>query len=219
MNLAVLCIFVNIFVNILHILKFFDIIESEKYGAAAAPSAPLITHGKDLIFMDRFKKISPREIAENPFSLIGDDWGLVTAGGRDSFNTMTVSWGGVGILWGKPVVYAFIRPQRYTYGFLEREERFSLSFYPEEYRKALALCGSKSGRDVDKVAATGLIPAFTEDNVPYFEQAKLVLICKKLYAQDLNEQSVIDSEAVLPNYKGDDWHRMYVGEITSVLRV
>ena len=169
--------------------------------------------------MDRFKKISPREIAENPFSLIGDDWGLVTAGGRDSFNTMAVSWGGVGILWGKPVVYAFIRPQRYTYGFLEREERFSLSFYPEEYRKALALCGSKSGRDVDKVAATGLIPAFTEDNVPYFEQAKLVLICKKLYAQDLNEQSVIDSEAVLPNYKGDDWHRMYVGEITSVLRV
>ena len=169
--------------------------------------------------MSNFKTIDPSAIADNAFKLIGKDWALVTSGSRESFNTMTVSWGGAGIMWNKPVTFTFIRPQRYTYGFLEREERFSLSFYPEEYRKALALCGSKSGRDVDKVAATGLIPAFTEDNVPYFEQAKLVLICKKLYAQDLNEQSVIDSEAVLPNYKGDDWHRMYVGEITSVLRV
>lgn len=166
--------------------------------------------------MNAFKTVSPQEIAENPFSLIGNDWGLVTAGEAESFNTMTVSWGGVGVLWGKPVAFTFIRPQRYTYEFLERGDAFSVCFFPDSFRDALAFCGAKSGRDVDKIAETGLTPAFTDDGVPYFAEAKLVLICKKLYAQDLNEQSVTDS-AVLPFYHGDDWHRMYVGEITQVL--
>ena len=165
--------------------------------------------------MDRFKKISPREIAENPFSLIGDDWGLVTAGGRDSFNTMTVSWGGVGILWGKPVVYAFIRPQRYTYGFLEREERFSLSFYPEEYRKALALCGSKSGRDTDKVAESGLTPVFDGDTT-YFAEATLVLKCRKMAGYDLTPDGFID-DTIESNYNGAGYHRMFVAEIEEAL--
>ena len=102
---------------------------------------------------------------------------------------MTVSWGSVGIMWNKPVAFTFIRPQRYTFGFLEKNGMFTMSFFDEEYRKALQICGTKSGRDIDKVAATGLTPAFTEDGVPYFEEAKLVLICKKLYAQDLNEES------------------------------
>lgn len=168
--------------------------------------------------MSDFTKITPNEILDNPFKLIGSDWGLVTAGTREKFNTMTISWGGVGILWNKPVCYTFIRPQRYTYEFLENNGYFTLSFYDESFRKALSLCGSKSGRDADKPAETGLTPAFTGEGVPYFEQARLVLVCKKLYAQDLNKESVIDSEAVLKNYGADDWHRMYVSEIVDVLK-
>lgn len=167
--------------------------------------------------MSDFIKINPEDIADNPFKLIGKDWGLVTAGTRDDFNTMTISWGGVGIMWNKPVAYTFIRPQRHTFGYLEKSSCFSISFFDEEYRKALTFCGTKSGRDYDKPAETGLTPAFTDDGVPYFEQARLVFVCKKLYAQDMNEESVVDSDLVMKSYNGDDWHRMFVSEIVEVL--
>ena len=167
--------------------------------------------------MTKFKKMLPKELADNPFKLIGSDWGLVTAGDSDALNTMTISWGGVGIMWNKPVAFTFIRPQRYTYEFLERGDCFSISFFDETWRKALSFCGSKSGRDYDKPKETGLTPAFTEDGVPYFEQARLVLVCKKLYGQFLNEESVIDAAATQTFYNGDDYHKMYVSEIIAVL--
>lgn len=167
--------------------------------------------------MSNFKTIDPSAIADNAFKLIGKDWALVTSGSRESFNTMTVSWGGVGIMWNKPVAFTFIRPQRYTFGFLEKNGFFTMSFFDESYRKALQICGTKSGRDTDKVAETGLTPAFTDNGVPYFEEARLVLVCKKLYAQDLNEDSIVE-EAVKGNYNGSDYHRMYVSEIVSVLK-
>ena len=167
--------------------------------------------------MAEFRSINPQEIFDNPFELFGSNWGLVTAGNRESLNTMTVSWGGLGIMWNKPVAFTFIRPQRYTFGFLEKNGMFTMSFFDEEYHKALQICGTKSGRDIDKVKETGLTPAFTDDGVPYFEEARLVLVCKKLYAQDLNEESIIE-EAVKSNYSGDDYHRMYVSEIVSVLK-
>ena len=167
--------------------------------------------------MSNFKTITPNDITDNAFKLIGKDWGLVTGGTKDGFNTMTISWGGIGVMWNKPVAFTFIRPQRYTFGFLEKNGMFTMSFFDEEYRKALQICGTKSGRDIDKVKETGLTPAFTDDGVPYFEEARLVLVCKKLYAQDLNEESIIE-EAVKSNYSGDDYHRMYVSEIVSVLK-
>ena len=167
--------------------------------------------------MSNFKTIDPSAIADNAFKLIGKDWALVTSGSRESFNTMTVSWGGVGIMWNKPVTFTFIRPQRYTFGFLEKNGFFTMSFFDESYRKALQICGTKSGRDTDKVAETGLTPAFTDNGVPYFEEARLEIKCKKLYAQDLNEDSIVE-EAVKGNYNGSDYHRMYVSEIVSVLK-
>ena len=102
------------------------------------------------IYMSAFKEINPKEIVESPFKLIGDDWALVTAGDREKFNTMTISWGGVGIMWGKPVVFTFIRPQRYTFAFMENGDRYTMSFFDEKYRDALKFCGSKSGKDYDK---------------------------------------------------------------------
>lgn len=166
--------------------------------------------------MATFKEITPSEITNNPFDLIGKDWALVTSGNSDKFNTMTVSWGGVGIMWGKPVTYTFIRPQRYTFEFMEKNGYFSMSFFDETQRDALKFCGSKSGRDYDKVKETGLTPAFTEDGVPYFEEAKLVLVCKKMYSQFLNEENIEDTESVAKWYD-NDYHKMYVSEITKVL--
>lgn len=163
-----------------------------------------------------FKEISADAIVANPFELIGKDWALVTSGNKDSFNTMTISWGGVGIMWGKPVTYSFIRPQRHTFGFMENNDYFSMSFFEEDYRDALKFCGSKSGRDYDKVKETGLTTAFTEDGVPYFEEAKLVLVCKKMYSQFLNAESVVDNEAV-DKWYDNDFHKMYISEIVKVL--
>lgn len=171
---------------------------------------------KGWIYMPKFKIISPSAITDNPFTLIGKDWALVTAGDRNRFNTMTVSWGGTGIMWNKPVTFTFIRPQRYTFGFMEENGCFSMSFFDESFRKPLSYCGSHSGRDVDKVQETGLTPAFTEDGVPYFAEARLVLICKKLYVQHMREDCIVEG-FVKQNYNGDDYHRMYVSEITSVL--
>lgn len=168
------------------------------------------------IYMSAFKEINPKEIVESPFKLIGDDWALVTAGDREKFNTMTISWGGVGIMWGKPVVFTFIRPQRYTFAFMENGDRYTMSFFDEKYRDALKFCGSKSGRDYNKVKETGLTPAFTENGSVYFEEAKLVLECKKMYAQNLNAESITDRESV-DKWYNNDFHKMYISEITKVL--
>ena len=161
------------------------------------------------------KELNAFELNENMISTIGRDWMLVTAGTEESFNTMTVSWGGVGILWNKPVVYTFIRPQRYTYEFLENSEYYTMSAYPNEYRNAKKLCGTRSGRNINKPLETGLTPVFDE-KAPYFEQARLVLVCRKLYVQDLCESGATD-KSILANYHGDDYHRMYVSEIVKVL--
>lgn len=167
--------------------------------------------------MSDFREISVSEINNNMFDLIGKDWGLVTAKNGDGCNMMTVSWGGAGIMWNKPVAFTFIRPQRFTYGLIEENEYFTLSFYKEDYRKVLSFCGSKSGREVDKVKECNLTPVYDE-KAPYFEEAELVLVCRKLYAQNLNEDSIISEKDVAPSYNGDDFHKMYISEIVKVLK-
>ena len=170
--------------------------------------------------MKGFQPVSPEEL-ENVFHLIGKDWMLITAAGKtpegaDTVNTMTASWGGMGVLWNKPVAFCFIRPQRYTHTLTEQSERFSLSFFTEAYRPALRLCGSKSGRDMDKFAAAGLTPAFC-CGVPYVEQARLVLLCRKLYTDVLKKEGFADP-ALLENYKDGDFHRVYAVEIEAAYR-
>ena len=167
--------------------------------------------------MNGFAHIAPEAITDNLFSAIGEDWMLITAADPDTgaVNTMTASWGGMGVLWNKPVAFCFIRPQRYTHALTEQSERFSLSFFSEEYRGALRLCGTKSGREIDKFAATGLTPTTVEDT-PYVKEARLVLICRKLYADALKAEAFLDP-ALLQNYKDGDFHRVYICEITKVL--
>lgn len=165
--------------------------------------------------MSTFKEIKADKISGNIFDLIGRQWMLVTGGTPEKFNTMTASWGGAGILWGKPVAFSFIRPQRYTFKFLEDNDYYTLSFYDEKYRNALNFCGAHSGRDFDKVKETGLTPK-TSGNAVYFDEAKLVLVCRKLYTQNLDVKSFIDKD-IAGTYHKDDLHRVYVGEIEKVL--
>jgi flavin reductase (DIM6/NTAB) family NADH-FMN oxidoreductase RutF len=163
------------------------------------------------------RKISPEELVGNPFSMIGKDWMLLTAAKPDgSFNQMTASWGGLGILWGKPVCFCFIRPQRYTHEFSEAGDRLSATFFGEEYRRALTLCGRKSGREIDKVRECGLTPVRDERGTVYYEEAKVVLCCRKLYADQLKEDCFVD-RAMLEHYPEKDYHTVYVYEIEEVL--
>ena len=158
----------------------------------------------------QWKSISPYEL-ENACKLIGKDWMLVCAGD----NAMTASWGGMGILWNKPVSFVFIRPQRYTYQMTEANDRLTLAFFDESYRDALRYFGTKSGRDGDKFAATGLTRAYTESGTLYPAEARLVLTCRKLYTDMLRKEAFLDP-ALLGNYLADDFHRMYVCEIEEV---
>ena len=167
--------------------------------------------------MSEFVKIAPQDIGKSPFELIGKDWTLITAGNAAKLNTMTASWGSLGVIWGKPAAFVFVRHSRYTFGFMEKQPGFTLSFFDESHRPALNLCGTKSGRDCDKVREAGLTPRLF-DALPAFEEAKLVVTCRTMFHQDLAKESFVDPGIYADCYPTDDIHRMYVGEITGVYR-
>ena len=154
---------------------------------------------------------------EDAFKLIGNEWMLVTAGTENKFNTMTASWGGVGILWNKPVAFLFIRPERYTHDFIEENERVTLSFYGEEYRKALQICGTKSGRNTDKVKECGITPLKLESGAMTFAESRLTLDCRKLFKTEMTEANFIDRTIIDKQYGAHGgWHTVYVVEIEDV---
>lgn len=153
----------------------------------------------------------------NAFRMIGERWMVITAGTQKKFNMMTASWGGLGVLWGKSVTFCFVRPSRYTYGFIEHAEFYSLSFFPEKLRGALSYIGEHSGREVDKVAETGLTPVADPSGAIYFAQAQLVFVVRKIYFQDIDPTHFLDPD-IEGNYPDGDYHRMYVGEIVRTLR-
>lgn len=161
------------------------------------------------------KEILPCEIKENVVKLISKDWALLSAGDEKSWNTMTVSWGMMGELWGRDVVSVFVRPQRFTKQFIDGSDYFSLCFFDDDYKDALKICGSKSGRDIDKAASTGLVPVFDKSSV-YFEQAKLVIICRKIACSEMSDENFID-KSINNCYTAGDFHTVYIGEIVSVL--
>jgi flavin reductase (DIM6/NTAB) family NADH-FMN oxidoreductase RutF len=163
-----------------------------------------------------FIEIRPDQLTDNPFKLINTDWMLVAAGTPEKFNMMTASWGGLGVLWERKVAFAFVRPTRYTYEFIERSAGFTLSFFTEEHRKALEFCGSHSGRDTDKAKKTGLTPVH-EGEFVLFNEARLVLACRKLYYQDIGPERFLDPK-IETMYPQKDYHRMYVGEIVKCLK-
>ena len=166
--------------------------------------------------MKTFREISPVEIEGNPIHLIGREWMLVSAGTLQHFNVMTASWGTLGELWFKPVCICFVRPQRYTYEFMEKYEAFTVSFFEETYKPQLNFCGSRSGRETDKVAECGFSPREAANGSVFFDEARMVLECRKIYYQDLDARQFLD-EGIEHHYPQKDYHRMYIGEITRVL--
>jgi len=176
--------------------------------------------------MKSFTSVSPYEFVGNPMKMIGKDWMLVSAAkdtGSDTFgkdyNTMTASWGGVGVLWNRPVAFVFVRPERHTFLFTEESPYLTLSFFGGEMREELAFCGRNSGRDVDKAEKCGLAPLFSSDEngrSVFFSEAKVVLKTRKLYGKELDMGAFAD-DAPLEFYRTDGVHKMYVCEITEVL--
>lgn len=159
----------------------------------------------------------PMDLLEmNPFTKIGKEWALVTAGDKKKANTMTVSWGGVGVLWGKNVTYIFIRDSRYTKKFIDSGDFFSLSFFSEDYRAALQYCGSNSGRDKNKFEEAGLTLSYRH-SIPYPDEANLVMLCKKMAAVPIDESTFTDKSIMKKWYSDKDMHTMYVGEIIDVI--
>ena len=167
--------------------------------------------------MNNFVTVQPEEFGRSPFHLIGKEWMLITAPDEEKesgLNTMTASWGGLGVLWNTPVATVYVRPQRHTYSLLEKCDRLALCFLGEGHRKSLALCGSKSGKNTDKILECGLHTEEIE-GVGIISEAETVMICKKLYADDLKEDKFIDREH-LSHYNGD-FHRFYILEVEKIL--
>ncbi len=161
--------------------------------------------------------ISPKELNDNIFKLIADDWMLITAGNNDKVNTMTASFGGFGVLFFKNVAHIYVRPERYTFNFLEQESTFSLSFFNDNFKEKLKYCGRVSGKNEDKIKISGLKLLYSEDNTPYFEQAKITILCKKIYSQDISAENFIDKASYEKTYASGGMHRMYIGEITNII--
>lgn len=153
---------------------------------------------------------------EKIFDLFYKDWALVTAGTAERCNTMTIGWGGLGTLWNKPVCTVYVKPCRYTHRFLEEHEYFTVSFFPEQYKPALALLGRKSGRDGDKITESGLTLLPLEEGTVTFAQAEKTLVCRKIYRQDL-DPAAMPPEIVQKYYTEEAPHTMFVGEVVRVL--
>ncbi|MBQ8907220.1 MAG: flavin reductase [Clostridia bacterium] len=166
--------------------------------------------------MEGWKQILPEDFNESVFRLLDKDWALLSAKREDgAVNQMTVSWGGVGVLWGKPVAFLFVRPERYTHGFMTDNAKISLSFFSGEYKSALAYCGKHSGREGDKATAAGLHFALLEGGYPTYEEARLSFALRKLFEADMQKEQFVDT-SLLKFYEKDGLHTVYVCEIEEI---
>lgn len=165
-----------------------------------------------------FVEIKPEELKDNPFDLIGNQWMLITAGNEEKCNTMTASWGGLGIMWSEPTATAYIRQARYTKEFVDNSDYFTLSVFEmnQENRKALMHCGKVSGRDCDKIKEAGLTPYYVDGTVG-FEEARMIIICKKVFAQYMDPANIICKENIEKWHGDNDFHTMYLGKIEKIL--
>jgi flavin reductase (DIM6/NTAB) family NADH-FMN oxidoreductase RutF len=165
--------------------------------------------------MHVFQPLEVDSLEFNPFTKIGKGGALVSAGTKAKANTMTVSWGGFGVLWGKNVVFIFIRDSRYTKEFIDNSEFFSVSFLGNEYKESIDLCGNYSGRDVDKMSKAGLTWNY-KHSIPFIDEGNFILICHKLSATELSHESFIAPD-IKDWYADGDMHTMYVAEIMDFL--
>ncbi len=167
------------------------------------------------------KIVNPKDLNDNVFKLLDDKWALLAAYDKNKtegleYNAMTVSWGGMGVLWNKNVFFCFVRPQRYTKEFIDNSDKITLSFFGEDMKKALSYCGSHSGRDGDKLKQSGL-SARVEDDAVFFDRAELTVVGKKLFCANMKEDDFIDKELIGKCYPNADYHAVYVCEIEKIV--
>ena len=164
-----------------------------------------------------FKKVEKEDLQLNPVMMFADDWPLLAAGDKENgYNTMTIAWGHIGAVWNKPAITIYVRPQRYTKEFTDRNELFTVSVLPSSYKDALTYLGKTSGRDEDKVLKVGITPVFDRDTT-YFEESELVFICRKLYQAQIKEEGFLEQFIIDEMYPEKDFHTMYIGEIVEIL--
>lgn len=161
------------------------------------------------------KEITISAYDSNVFDAIGKQWMLISAKNATGVNTMTASWGGFGVLWKRDVATIYVRPQRYTKEFIDQSDYFSLCFFDESWKKQLSYLGSVSGRDEPKIQRAGLTIC-DQDVAPYFAEASCVMLCRKLYAQELKKECFLDPAVYEQNYPLNDLHTMYIGEIVKM---
>lgn len=162
------------------------------------------------------KELNAEQLQDNPFKLIGKEWLLISAQKDNKVNTMTASWGGLGIMWAKEVAFIVIRSSRYTKEFVDASDTFSITVLDESYKKTLGYLGSVSGRTEDKIEKSGLTVKYSQET-PYFGEGRVVMICKKLFAQEMTPESLTEAGLEEQFYSDKDYHTMYVAEIKQVL--
>lgn len=180
--------------------------------APSAQTAAIPASGASAL--EGYKQITPDKIPGNIYKMLSEDWMLITAGNAGGFNMMTASWGGLGHLYNKPVAFCFINPTRYTIGFMEANDTYTLSFYTETYRDALNYCGSHSGRDGNKVQASGLTPITTPSGSQAFSEAWMIIECRKMVEQQFTPEAILDPAAKAQ--WGKEPHKMFIGEIINI---
>lgn len=173
-----------------------------------------------------FKEVKIEDLSLNPMNMFGKDWCLVSAGNeKKGYNGMTIAWGHLGSIWDRktshgkimiPTANVYIRPQRYTKQYIDKEEYFTVCAFDPTYKRALGYMGSHSGKDSNKIKDAGLTPLFIDDTIVY-EEAKMIFICKKIYHQRLQEEGFLQQKILDDNYPLKDYHEMYMGEIVKVL--
>ncbi|MEO1784186.1 hypothetical protein V4762_03810 [Thermodesulfobium sp. 4217-1] len=168
--------------------------------------------------MNKFQLVDPDLFDFSPFRIIGKDWMLITAEKEGKINSMTASWGGLGVIWGKNSAFIFVRKTRYTKEFIDGSDSFSLSFFDhEKYKKSLSYMGSVSGRNEDKISKSGLTIGHYE-GIPYYDEASKVLICKKACCQPISPENFTSKKIDDQWYKDKDYHDLYIGEIVAILK-
>lgn len=184
-------------------------------AATSVAAIPAMSSNQSIANLQGYKQIAPDKIPGNIIKILSEDWMLVTAGNDQKFNMMTASWGGLGYLYNKPVAFCFINPARHTYQLLDNGSTYTLSFYTETYRDALKYCGSHSGKDIDKVKATGLSPISTPSGSKAFSEAWLIIECRKLISQPIYPNGMHDAK-LKQEWEGKQTHQMFIGEIINV---
>lgn len=166
--------------------------------------------------LEGYERIDPKSLQDNPIRLFADNWFVVSAGNKDKFNEMTISWGNIGNVWNEPAVTVYIRNNRFTYPFINNGKYFVLNSFDEQYRDKVKFIGTHSGRDTDKVKATGLTAKFTPLGNPYFNEARLVIECEKIYSDDIDLSHLFKKGNEMYSSDPKETHRMFIGRIVNL---